>query len=307
MKTLFISTHYNAPHFIKFQVESFNIFIKNDFEIVIMDDSRNNMKSLFSERIASEEIYEESQKYDLRYIRVPQSIHTTISNGGLVPDGLPCDHPTERHRAHLHWIIKNHKILGFDKYNIIVFIESDMFAKKSIDIESYMGDYDLMGPGRKNIHLVREKQNPNQEWALQSQHLDEITISFFPMYMLFVNMQRVNNLETLDVGGFAGTDTGGKTYFFLQDNPQYKYFFMEIINNREYQIDFISKFAFTGKEADFIHYRAGSNWDYQNEEYYQEKLKRLFRDFVPEIKYDYHLLKHNLISRDKEHTFFKEE
>ncbi len=306
MKTVFIATYYNAPHFMKLQLESLQKFVDGEFDLVVIDDSGDATRSLLSNKFARQEIQLESHKLGLRYIQVPQNVHSNIVNGGLVPDGLPPDHPTERHRACVHWIIKNNKNLGFDKYDTMVIMESDMFVRKPLNIEKYLEGYDLVGPGRTNVHLVKTG-HPAQIWLKEIQHLSEITINFFPMYMLAVNMHTVKNLEDLDIGGFGGTDTGGKTFLFLKNNPQYKCLFLDISGNKKYQIDFFFKKGLKEEEAEFVHYRAGSNWDHQSIDYYKEKLNRLIKKFIPELSYTGPPSTQNLTSRDAEHTFYKDE
>lgn len=302
MKTVFIATYYNAPHFMRLQLDSLNQFLDGEFDLVIIDDSEDDTRSLLSKRVARQEIAEEAHKLGLKYFSVPQSVHTNKCDGGLVPDGLPANHPTERHRACMHWILKNHKNLGFNNYDTMVIMESDMFIKKPLNIIEYMEGADLMGPGRKNVKLTKTN-DPNQVWAEEINDLTEVTIDFFPMYLLAINMNKVNNLEDLDIGGFSGTDTGGKTAFFLRNNPEYKALFLDISGNKDYQIDFFHKSGENEDSAEFIHYRAGSLWDHQSIEYYCEKLNRLLKNFVPSLKINLPQQTKDLSSRDKEHTF----
>lgn len=286
------------------QLNSLKQFVEDDFELVVMDDSEDNIKSLLSTNRARDEIKNEASRLGLRYIQVPQNVHANVSDGGLVPNGLPANHPTERHRAHLHWIFKNHRNLGFDKYDTFVLIESDMFVKKPLNVSSYMENYDLMGPGRKNVRITK-KEGPDQLWPDELKDVAEVTFSFFPMYMLFVNMKTVHNLDILNIGGFAGTDTGGQTGLFIRNNPNYKCCFMDIGSNKNYQIDFFSKESASDEDAEFVHYRAGSNWDHQSIGYYSEKLNRLLKHFVPSLTFALPEPTQDLSSRDKEHTFVK--
>ena len=304
--TLFVSTYYNNPAFIDLQLKSFKKFVGDDFDLMVTDDSEDTTKSLVTGQPVRPEIRRECSRLGVRYVQVPQTIHATISNGGLVPNGFPANHPTERHRATLHWIVRNHQTLGFHEYKTVVLTESDLFVKKPINVSKYMEDYDLIGTGRPKVHLTNQ-HSASQYWPEEIKHLDEITVDFFTMYMLFVNMQRVNNLEQIDIGGFAGTDTGGKTSFFLKNNPHYKHLFLHIGNNREYQVDLFSKGPPGDDEAEFIHYRGGSNWDYQSLDYYREKLNRLLKRYVPDLyEPNMRVAQQNLTSRDGEHTFFKD-
>ncbi len=300
--TIISTTYYNAPHFMEVQLESFRKFITDEFDFVVIDDSDDDTKSLISGKLSREEIRSEASRLGLRYVQVPQNIHRNIKDGGLVPDSLPAGHPTERHRACLHWILKNHKDLGFDEYKTFMLAESDMFVKKTISISNYMENYDLIGTGRSS-HV---KRTPEVYWPSAIDHIEELDINFFTMYLTMFNMNTIKNLETINIGGFAGTDTGGQSSFFLSDNPDYKYLFLHIGNNREDQLDFFSKNTPNENDSEFIHYRAGSNWDHQSLDYYIEKFNRLMKKYIPELKngLERDIVK-NLTSRDGEHTFFK--
>ena len=247
MTTLFIPTYYNAPHFMEFQLRSLRLFIQNDFEMVVVDDSKNDTKCLLSDRLARAEISNESKRLGLRRIQVPQNIHKTILHGGLVPNGLPADHPTERHRACLHWLLRNHKSLGFDKYDTLAMIESDMFVRKSMNIKNYIEDYDLMGPGRTNVCL-RQDPGIDQQWPAELKNSNEITISFFPMYMLFVNMRIVQNLEDFDIvvamSIYKWVDDKER---FLQYLSQFRSILYEGHDPDDIEIERFAKYGFSHK------------------------------------------------------------
>ncbi len=301
--TLFVSTYYNNPAFIELQLKSFTKFVEDDFDFIVIDDSTDSTKSLVTGNLVKEEFHNECKKLGIKFYEVPQNIHATHSNGGLVPDGLPANHPTERHRACLHWIFKNNKLLGFDQYKTVVLTESDLFIKKPINISNYMDGYDIIGTGRTNTRLVKET-NTTQYWPEQIKDINEITIDFLTMYLTFFNTQKIKNLEEINIGGFAGTDTGGQSHFFFANNPEYKKLFLKIGNNKDDQLDFFSKEQPSEYESEFIHYRGGSNWDHQSIDYYNEKLNRLFKKYIPEFHKNNSTLKSNLTSRDGEHTFY---
>lgn len=296
-----ITTYYNAPHFMELQFKTFEKFAGCGANLVIINDAEDDTKSLLSGYPARQEIHSMACVLNLEHHFVPQSVHRNISDGGLVPNGFPANHPTERHRACLHWILNNYQNLGFHDSDITIIAESDLFPRKMIDFKTYGGDYDLLGTGRLNLHLKKTCQ-PNQYWPIQIKDLDSITIDFFTMYLLFINNENVNNIEQLDIGGFAGTDTGGKTSFFLKDNPQYKHKFLQIGGNKDYQVDFFSNEK-PDEDSEFIHYRAGSNWDLQSKDYYKEKLNRMLVKYIPEFAENITLSQKDLSSRDKEHIF----
>jgi hypothetical protein len=301
-KTLFVSTYYNNPAFMELQLKCFRKFVRGEWDFFVINDAASDTKCLFSENKASDKIQKEAQRLNLSCINVPQSVHKNKSEGGLVPDTLPSSHPTERHRACLHWILKNHKQFGFDKYDYFVLMESDMFFARDINADEYFSKFDIIAPMRKNCTLSKTNDQ-NQYWPDRIKDINQVTIDFFPMYFFAANMNTVKNLETINIGGFAGTDTGGQTCFFIEDNPGYSIFPMFIADTKDYQIQFISKTK-PDELAEIIHYRAGSNWDWQTKEYYNEKLNRLFNVFIPGIKKPDNPLTVELKSKDGQHSFF---
>jgi hypothetical protein len=301
-KTLFVSTYYNNPAFMGLQLACLREFVRGEWDFRVVNDAGDDTRCLFSGAAATVEIEREAERLRLVCERVPQGVHENESRGGLVPDGLPASHPTERHRACLHWIFKNHKRLGFDGYDHFVLMESDMFFAKEVNAREYFSGHDITAPMRKGCELVRTG-DPDQYWPERIKGVERITVDFFPMYFFAVDMRVVKNLETINIGGFAGTDTGGQTCFFLEDNPGYTVFPMLMSDTREYQVQFISKTR-PDESAEIIHYRAGSNWDCQSKDYYDEKLERLFEAFIPGVKTrSTAATTVELKSRDGQHSF----
>jgi hypothetical protein len=84
--------------------------------------------------------------------------------------------------------------------------------------------------------------------------------------------------------------------------------------DKMYQVDFFAKepsiingnlprTESSDESAEFIHYRAGSNWDYQSIQYYNEKMRRMFNKYIPCINVNIPKPKNDLKSRDGEHVF----
>jgi hypothetical protein len=315
--TLFIATYFNNAHFIEHQVNSFKTFVKDDYDFSVIDDSTDSVKSLLTENLSRNDIISECQKYGVGYIPVPQTVHALIENGGLIVKDAPHidpHHPTERHQACLRWIFNNYKQLGFDQYKYLVLLDADMFFRKPISISEYMEGYDMAGSHREqtvnlsSLDADRLSRIPDEIRRMDGQKLD-----FFTLCLLFINMQTVKNLETIDNRSFRIiTDTGGRTKKFIDDNPQYKFLFLKDWNSAEYRVDFFSKEGprapdGTENSPELIHYRGGSNWDYQSRDYYSEKLYRLFKKYIPEIEISYkYKADHDVISKSKEHIFSKE-
>jgi hypothetical protein len=310
--TLFLATYFNNPHFIELQLKSFQKYIEDDFDFAVIDDAADDTISLLSSQLAKNEIQSECQKNGVRYIPIPQSVHTFVENGGLVPHDSPdinLHHPTERHQAVLRWILNNHKSLGFDQYKYLVILDADMFFKKPIKMSEYMENYDIMGAHREQtINVAALDQERRNKLSEEVKSLDGKKLNFFTMCLLFINMQTVKNLETMDNRSYRIiTDTGGRTHEFIERNPQYKYLYLGDMNSQEYRVDFFFKKdrPYSEEIAEIIHYRGGSNWSYETHEYYFEKLNRMLERYVPEMYKKYIDIDHNVISRTGEHTFHK--
>lgn len=320
MKILFTSTYYNNPAFIELQLKSLQLFLKEEFTFLVMDDSAPDTTSMVNGELAGWAIKQECERLGVTYAAVPQHIHTNKSKGGLVPNGAPAGHPTERHRACLHWILQNHKDLGWSNFDYVILAESDMLLRKPVSVHELMihGIRKIVGTGRKK-YQVNRTIGDDEEWPPEHAGKMHVTIDFFTMYMLIFRMvdfknihkPHLKNIETMDIGGFGGTDTGGKTSLLLQQLNLEDYHFIEISGNTDFQVDFfknitnVNEFDNFEETAQFVHYRGGSNWDYQSSEYYWEKFYRMLKQYVPEL-YNADTAKHsktNLTSRDQEHTF----
>lgn len=298
-KTLLLSTYYNAPHFLELQQQSFNLFMNDEFDFYIFDDSDDNTQAILSGIHARTSIIDECDRLNIIRIPVPQSVHACVKDGGLVPDGLPASHPTERHRACLHWILKDgFKKLNISDYDAVVLMESDMMLRRSVSFINILNHHDLLGTGKKNRTMVN-RRDPDQFWPERIADLDEITIDHFNMMLTIFNPNIVSDIDEMDIGGFAGTDTGGKTHFFMSDRD-YRCNFLHVFNDLDKQVDLFAIDDVSNPE--FVHYRAGSNWDYQSVEYYKEKLNRMLNEYIPDMGNRPESDK-KLTSRDGEHTF----
>lgn len=300
-KTLFLATYFNNPHFIAFQKLSFHKFIDGIFDFAVLDDSASDTISLISQRKSEEEIPEQCKLNGVQHIKVPQSIHAPISEGGLVPEynffaGI--HHPTVRHQAVLRWLFDNYKSLSFNQYETVVLMDADMFFYKKINIKQYMENFDMLGSWR-DMFFTQELINRNPTPEIQG--LLNTRIVHYTLCLLFINMETINNLETFDNGSFAKiTDTGGRTKYYIINNPQYNFGFINCGHIKEYQVDLFDK-GDPIKDPPILHYRGGSNWSYETQDFYIQKLNRIWEKYIPEF-YQSHLeIKHNVISQNKEH------
>lgn len=304
--TLFVATYHNNPHFIEYQFRSFQKFVQDEFEFAVLDDSEDTTRSILSGNLAREDIRNECVKWGAKHIAVPQSIHAYYSQGGYVPDENPTTHhPTERHQACIRWLFKNYRQLGFDQYKTMVLLDADVFIKQPINISQYM-EYEIIGTGRTQAIDLPLGQFPDKMFPPRVKAINGTVINFLTLYIMLINLEKVNNLETMDIGSWPATDTGSKTNFFIKDNPQYVCSYLNERHDSEYRIDVISKSNnYTADSAEFIHYRAGSNWLYESTDYYREKLNRVLKRYLPDIAPNIPNTQQEFRSRDGEHILRK--
>lgn len=301
--TLFISTYYNNPHFIELQAKSFRKFIEDDFDFTVIDDSEDTTRSILSNELSREEIRNECNRLQVGHIQVPQSIHAYFSQGGYVPNENPTvHHPTERHQAVIRWLFRNYKSLGFDQYQTLALLDADVLFKNPVNMKRYM-EYDIIGTGRTQAIDLPLDQFPDKMFPAKVKSINHTVIDFLTLYIMFINMNKVTNLDAMDMGSWPGTDTGSKTNFFIKENPQYVCSYLNERHDSEHRIDVISKSnTFDVDSAELIHYRAGSNWSYENSEYYRVKLNKMLKRFIPEFATSNEPVNHTVKSRDGEHT-----
>ncbi len=302
-EVLFVASYFNNAHFIKYQYDCF-LNIKNSFDFIVLNDASKDTKSLLNNINAFNEIKEECNKYNVIHVEIPQTIHDSVSNGGLVPDGLPVNHPTERHRATINYFLQNYKKLVTKKYKALVIVDADLFFMEDINIIDILGNNDIMGP-LKQKEVLQDINNKDQYWPLKYKHITEkITIQWIWPILIILNLNTTEHLlEELNVGGFAGTDSGGLIHFFIKENNLK-------VGNISNHIDKINQndIGYYNDEKIFIHYRAGSNWSYETKNYYFEKFYRLFeihfpKYFIKMSNLNETVNKNEIVSRDKEHMF----
>lgn len=300
--TLFVSTYYNTPHFVRWQKAALQLYLKGGFTLLCADDAPPGADAMLTPtRRSSELMREQCDEYWANYVRVPQSVHASVSAGGLVPDGLPIGHPTERHRATLHWLLRSRipETRGYDYY---VLFDSDMFLRRQIDMDRYMDGLDVLGTGHYR-HELRNTGHPDQFWPASEAHRQSVVADHLTMCLTIFRASVIPHLADIDIGGFAGTDTGGRTHFWFERHPELRKQFLNTISNRESQVQLITADGSGERAAEWLHLRAGSNWDAQSMAYYREKLRRAIKDYLPLLGYSDEAAKERLVSRDGEHAF----
>ncbi len=198
-KVLILVPVYNHPEFIVLQHKTLAKFLKDDFEMVVFNDSRNeNMRDQI--KLACKNI-------GVSCIRIPQKIHTVPylprPVGGL---WLP-NCPSARNCDVVQFALDK---VGFKHNDIVVLFESDIFLIKEFSFREYLKGAELAGFNR----------------AVEYPECIKEGVQFFWIGLILLDMRTLPNKETFNVncGLINGVevDSGGFTHFYLKENPETK-------------------------------------------------------------------------------------
>lgn len=220
-------------------------------------------------------------------IKIPQEIHRGSNE------------PSVRNCNVVHYSLKHY---GFLHDDILVLLDSDMFLIKPFSVKDFMSSYDLAA--------LPQERGP---------------IKYLWIGVVFLNMATMPNKNTINF--YCGNinniqlDTGGYTYYYLQNNPHARVHFMNqiythtfacnaccqsgykfacthntpILQREGFDSNFI-KFFQSGPtqgyyheaymelllDQTFLHYRSATNWDGKPQEYHAQKTK-ILNNFINEI------------------------
>jgi glycosyltransferase involved in cell wall biosynthesis len=272
-KVLLFTYSYNRPDFIEIQYKTFKKFLFDEYEFIVFNDaSDEHMRSAIEQMC---------QKLEIPCIRIPQEIHDPIYNA------------SDRNCKGVQYSLN---LLGYTHNDILALIDSDMFLIKEFSIREYMKDYDLAG-----LHQIRG-------------HVNYLWIG-----LVFLNMATMPNKTTINFncGLIDNTrvDSGGFTYYYLRDNPTAKIrylenmfyikdFFCDLctsnnLNECDHHCEKMKSLNFSNAlinltcqsphsimevylQNTFLHYRAGSNWNWESATYHERKTK-LLNNFFEEL------------------------
>jgi hypothetical protein len=272
-KVLIFTYSYNRPDFIEIQHKTFQKFLLDAYEFIVFNDAIDE-----NVRIAIENM---CNTYAIPCIRIPQEIH----DSNYSPSARNCD------------VVKySLEKMGFHHNDILVLIDSDMFLIKEFSIRNYLAGFELAGVEQIKSHI-------NYLW----------------IGIVFLNMATMPNKTTInfDCGQIENinTDSGGHTYNYLKNNPWARVRYFNTIyyakdfycdsckiNNEPLCIHTIPQMQALGfslpliklcqqncnsimeifLDSTFLHYRAGSNWMGESNEYHQNKTK-LLNTFINEL------------------------
>lgn len=125
-KILILIPVFNRPDFIELQCKTFKKFLKDDdYEIIYFNDANNSKME--------ESIRQTCEKYNVKCVRVPQTLHQEIRQNNLATASF-------RHGNVLQFAYSN---FAMNHDDIFAVFDSDVFLIREWSIREYLGDCDL--------------------------------------------------------------------------------------------------------------------------------------------------------------------
>lgn len=279
-----ISTHLADHRFVIYQKKLLDKFMKNEYELIIFDDSQNpnNHFNMVSDSFTGDlptEMEIACRDLEIKRIPVPPSIHINpaeIHHGTNFLPNDPAGWCANSVQYSVNWCFSN-----LDDDDIVFSIDGDMFPISPMDLSGFLEDYDLCG-----VPQVRDDIN----------YLWNGIFSF--------RVGKINR-DLFQWGLLPGCDVGGRMKYYLDENPRYKKIYhlpsmtwnYDRIKNTELMNYLIPEKIkmFTDKDPrnvrsgdeelffseiyqpGFFHYRASGNWDNYNK--HEERKSILFQFF----------------------------
>lgn len=299
-KTLIITFSYSNPEFIPIQQKTFKHFMKDDYDFVVFSDAPTES--------GHKEIYDMCVQCDVACIRIPQHIHEYPYYLPLNMPQIYSNHTVPSNVRHVHCVQYSLNALGFDRDDVVMLIDSDMFLIRPLSVTDYMKDCDIAS-------FFKGSSNEQGQ-----------SIMYCCPALTLLNMKTLPDKRSLNfncgwVNGCSG-DSGGFTHYYLKDHPELRIknittlysghlfctdrFFPQ--NNQhnanrpadqkisswkaqgfnDKEINFLLKnpdtiqYFMEGNDCWFFHYRGGTNYERLPAEYHVYK-KNLINQYVQDI------------------------
>lgn len=266
-----ICAHYfGQPEFVKYQHKFFQKNVKDDYELIVFEDSMDP--------VISREIQKECEKYGIAYVKIPREefdhpkIPLMNPEIGLHSPSFECSVATQ--------YIYDHYVVSHD--DICLILDNDIFLLKPFHFRKYLGEYSFAYVPQSRGH-----------------------INYMLPNFLIINPKVLKDKESFNfnmgiIDGYA-TDSAGFTHFYLQKHflegrvipvlflwgtteynsylkKMYDQKYSMLFNLREWSSHFFIE------EDSFLHIRMGSNW--ANHPHYKRmmfEVNCLFNDLLEVI------------------------
>lgn len=240
-KIRILTFHYNRPDFIAIQYKTFKKFLRDDHEIIVFNDA----PTIDLER----GIQEECDKYGIKCVRFEQHWHEKtfltdeIDKWATMPGltgvrelaTLKGRHPSVRHCHVIQYALDNY---GYDHDDVVGIVDGDMFPIRSVSIKEYLKNYEIVS--MTNWDETR-------------------SVEFLWVGLCFFDVPRLPNIRTLKFHlsriKNRVTDSGGHSYYYLQENPNIRYKKFKKTDAASYanmSINDLKRQGFNDKEITFL-------------------------------------------------------
>lgn len=262
---LVFTPSYSRADFIEWQYKTLKKFVIGPYRFLVFNDATDEEKK--------KDITNKCLKLGVECISVPQIVHSLP----ILPRraGEDLNSPAIRN-ANVIQLFLNSVGLIYD--GPVLLLDSDMFLIREFDYEKILKSGDC-------FFLSQAYANSKGEF-----------FEYFWQGLVLMNMPKLTNKQSISFNpcfiNEAPLDCGGATYYYLINNPEVKFvnFGMirvdDILKNNFYE-------GFTEDErcllipdlrdlefhfdCMFLHYHAGSNWDFKTEEFHKFKTEKIKR------------------------------
>lgn len=242
------SVHYNRPDFVELQYFSLKNHLKNDFELTVINNSKDE--------ILRKQINDKCNELKI-------NIFETNSIAELVGD------------HHSEALNKCWQTKCINDNDYVWIMDGDVFLIQDLEIKNFMKDHPLCGPRQTRkqynyltpcivIFDMKKIINPNEIYwngiCVDGTHLDTGGATYY-----YLNKYKNIKTQSKDLKSSWHIRTENNNLHCLPEEVKNDY-------NEEYYIEFFGN--------EFLHYRASSNWDYKSNDYHINKT-----NFIKKIIY----------------------
>ena len=271
-KVLVITHACNRPEFIPIQHKTLKKFLLADYEFVVFNDARDpHLRKAISKTC---------KDLGITHIKIPQEIHDRPYLYRM--PGESYNHACVRCANVVQYSLDT---LAFNHDDLVLVIDSDLFLVKPFDIREYMRDYDLAG--------LAQSRDPDVYYIWNGIFI--LNVPALP------HIQELNFNCGIVKNSFV--DVGGYTHYYLEkyaSTLRIKYMGATRLSHlltdcseaelhaqgfNAQTIQFIKKGIHNTEffeNGTFFHYRGGTNWDGQSQQYHLTK-KSILDECLAEI------------------------
>lgn len=297
-KVLIFTYAYNRPDFIEIQARTFQKFLIDDYEFVVFSDAKDpDMQR---------QIHEVCNRFDLRCIDVPQTIHSQPYLQRF--SGENWDGPAVRNSNVVQYSLDQ---LGFQHEGLVALFDSDMFLTRKFSFKEFMVNDSFVKNGYKEnfskTYDFLQKAGADINYSLaglpQCKNNGSYSASYLWIGLVVCDMPKLKDRETLsfncgrlydETDHPICVDAGGFSHYYLKNHPEAlvrkitSQFFVydpqidPLILKKsgcdQMQIDAIQSGLLSIEFLEhgaFLHYRGGTNWDNKSSDFHAKKTKAL--------------------------------